>query len=121
MLLAWEHMPRCTGSCQSAQRVEHFAQFLSVLRCSFIHQGELRRGKAQRLVRNSRNGAALVTKVDQLRTLMNDVDARELIHDKPHLFANMLGNTEPLLIVVFAREATLITVNPGNRAVPGNG
>jgi two-component system, OmpR family, heavy metal sensor histidine kinase CusS len=65
-----------------------------------------------------RDDAALVTRVDQLRTLMNDVDVRELIHDKPHLFANMLGNTESLLIVRFPGEAPLITVNPGHRAMP---
>jgi two-component system, OmpR family, heavy metal sensor histidine kinase CusS len=65
-----------------------------------------------------RDDAALLTRVDQLRTLMNDVDVRELIHDKPHLFANMLGNTESLLIVRFPGEAPLITVNPGHRMVP---
>lgn len=65
-----------------------------------------------------RDDAALVTRVDQLRTLMNDVDVRELIHDKPHLFANMLGNTESLLIVGFPGEPPLIAVNPGRRAVP---
>jgi two-component system, OmpR family, heavy metal sensor histidine kinase CusS len=65
-----------------------------------------------------RDDAALVTRVDQLRTLMNDVDVRELIRDKPHLFANMLGNTESLLIVRFPGETPLITVNPGHRKMP---
>jgi len=65
-----------------------------------------------------RDDAALVTRVDQLRTLMNDVDVRALIRDKPHLFANMLGNTESLLIVGFPGETPLIVVNPGHRAVP---
>ncbi|OAJ62140.1 two-component sensor histidine kinase [Paraburkholderia ginsengiterrae] len=65
-----------------------------------------------------RDDGALVTRVDQLRTLMKDVDVRKLIHDKPRLFGNMLGNTESLLIVRFPGEAPLITVNPGNRVVP---
>ncbi|MFP6558728.1 heavy metal sensor histidine kinase [Paraburkholderia sp. B3] len=65
-----------------------------------------------------RDDGALVTRVDQIRTLMNDVDVRELIRDKPHLFANMLGNTESLLVVRSPGETPLITVNPGHRAVP---
>ncbi|MEX3956147.1 heavy metal sensor histidine kinase [Trinickia sp. EG282A] len=65
-----------------------------------------------------RDDAALVTRVDQIRTLLNDADARELIRDKPHLFANMLGNTESLLVVRFPHEAPLISVNPGDRVVP---
>lgn len=65
-----------------------------------------------------RDDGALVTRVDQLRTLMNDVDVRELIRDKPRLFANMLGNTESLLVVGFPGEPPLITVNPGHTAVP---
>jgi two-component system, OmpR family, heavy metal sensor histidine kinase CusS len=65
-----------------------------------------------------RDDAALVTRVDQIRTLMNDADVRELIRDKPHLFANMLGNTESLLIVRSPGEAPLVVVNPGHRTVP---
>ena len=49
-----------------------------------------RKLEAQLIVRDD---AALVTRVDQIRTLMQDVDVRDLIHEKPHLFANMLGNT----------------------------
>ncbi|MPW23347.1 heavy metal sensor histidine kinase [Paraburkholderia sp. CNPSo 3157] len=76
----------------------------------------LYRGLEKQLI--MRDDAALVTRVDQLRTLMNDVDVRELIRDKPHLFANMLGNTESLLIVRVPGETPLITVNPGHRTVP---
>jgi two-component system, OmpR family, heavy metal sensor histidine kinase CusS len=76
----------------------------------------LYRGLEKQLI--VRDDGALLTRVDQLRTLMNDVDVRELIRDKPHLFANMLGNTESLLIVRFPGEAPLITVNPGHRAIP---
>ncbi|WP_414831607.1 hypothetical protein, partial [Bacillus siamensis] len=61
---------------------------------------------------------ALVTRVDQLRTLMQDVDAHDLIRDKPHLFANMLGNTESLLVVGYPGEPPLIQVNPGHARVP---
>jgi two-component system heavy metal sensor histidine kinase CusS len=66
----------------------------------------------------ARDDGALVTRVDQIRTLMQNMDARDLIHEKPHLFANMLGNTESLLIVQAPGEAPLIAVNPGHRAVP---
>jgi len=65
-----------------------------------------------------RDDGALVTRVDQIRTLMRDIDARDLIREKPHLFANMLGNTESLLVVRYADEAPLIVVNPGRTAVP---
>jgi two-component system, OmpR family, heavy metal sensor histidine kinase CusS len=65
-----------------------------------------------------RDDAALVTRVDQIRTLMDDVDVRELIRDRPHLFANMLGNTESLLVVRVPGEAPLIVVNPGQRSIP---
>jgi two-component system heavy metal sensor histidine kinase CusS len=71
--------------------------------------------EAQLMVRDD---AALVTRVDQIRTLMQDVDVRNLIHEKPHLFANMLGNTESLLVLRFAGEPPLIEVNPGRAAVP---
>jgi two-component system heavy metal sensor histidine kinase CusS len=62
--------------------------------------------------------AALVTRVDQIRTLLQDSDARELVQDKPRLFENMLGNSESLLIVQTADGSPLITVNPGHRDVP---
>jgi two-component system heavy metal sensor histidine kinase CusS len=71
--------------------------------------------EAQLMVRDD---AALVTRVDQIRTLMQDVDVRNLINEKPHLFANMLGNTESLLVLRFPGEAPLIEVNPGRTAVP---
>jgi two-component system, OmpR family, heavy metal sensor histidine kinase CusS len=76
----------------------------------------LYRGLERQLI--VRDDAALVTRVDQMRTLMNDMDVRELIRDKPHLFANMLGNTESLLIVRAPGQAPLVTVNPGHRSVP---
>jgi two-component system, OmpR family, heavy metal sensor histidine kinase CusS len=65
-----------------------------------------------------RDDGALVTRVDQLRTLMTNDDVRALIHDKPHLFGNMLGNLESLLIVGVPGETPLVTVNPGNRTMP---
>jgi two-component system heavy metal sensor histidine kinase CusS len=71
--------------------------------------------EAQLMVRDD---AALLTRVDQIRTLMQDVDVRNLVRDKPHLFANMLGNTESLLVLRFPGEAPLIEVNPGHTAVP---
>ena len=65
-----------------------------------------------------RDDAALLTRVDQIRTLLRDVDVIDLIHQKPQLFANMLGNREALLVVRFPGEAPLVEVNPGNNKVP---
>jgi two-component system, OmpR family, heavy metal sensor histidine kinase CusS len=71
--------------------------------------------EAQLIVRDD---GALVTRVDQIRTLMHDVDVRDLIREKPQLFANMLGNTESLLVVRMQDGTPLITVNPGHTTVP---
>lgn len=65
-----------------------------------------------------RDDAALVNRVDQLRTLLRDSDVLDLIHNKPQLFANMLGNHESLLTLKFAGEAPLVEVNPGHSVVP---
>jgi two-component system heavy metal sensor histidine kinase CusS len=65
-----------------------------------------------------RDDGALITRVDQIRTLLRDVDVLDLIHQKPQLFANMLGNTEALLVLKFPGQAPLIEVNPGHTAVP---
>ncbi len=65
-----------------------------------------------------RDDAALVSRVDQIRTLLRDVDLIDLIHQKPQLFANMLGNREALLVLRFPGEAPLIEVNPGGTRVP---
>ena len=65
-----------------------------------------------------RDDAALVTRVDQIRTLLQDADVLNLIHEKPHLFANMLGNHEALLVLKFAGHAPLIEVNPGRTPIP---
>jgi two-component system heavy metal sensor histidine kinase CusS len=65
-----------------------------------------------------RDDAALVTRVEQIRTLLRDVDLLDLIHQKPELFANMLGNREALLVLKFPGQAPLIEVNPGGIAVP---
>ena len=65
-----------------------------------------------------RDDAALVSRVDQIATLLKDLDARKLINEKPHLFANMLGNTESLLIIRYVNGPTLLQVNPLGRAVP---
>ena len=71
--------------------------------------------EAQLMVRDD---GALVTRVDQIRTLMRDMDVRELIREKPRLFANMLGNTESLLVVRYSGEEPLLVVNPAHTAVP---
>lgn len=65
-----------------------------------------------------RDDAALVSRVDQISTLLRDLDARQLIHEKPHLFANMLGNTESLLVIRYVGGPTLLEVNPLKREIP---
>ncbi|MDN5681825.1 MAG: HAMP domain-containing protein, partial [Ewingella sp.] len=65
-----------------------------------------------------RDDAALVSRVDQIGTLLRDLDARQLIHEKPHLFANMLGNTESLLVIRYVGGPTLLEVNPLKRPIP---
>ena len=65
-----------------------------------------------------RDDGALLTRIDQIRTLLRDEDAITLIQQKPHLFANMLGNTESLLVLRFPGQPPLIVVNPGQRPLP---
>jgi two-component system heavy metal sensor histidine kinase CusS len=65
-----------------------------------------------------RDDEALVTRVDQIRTLLQDSTTLQLVHDKPRLFENMLGNREALLVLRFPGEKPLIEVNPGHMAIP---
>jgi len=65
-----------------------------------------------------RDDGALITRVEQIRALLHDEDVLDLIHNKPQLFANMLGNTESLLVLRFPGQTPLIEVNPGNSPVP---
>jgi len=65
-----------------------------------------------------RDDAALISRVDQIRTLLQDLDARQLVREKPHLFGNMLGNTESQLIIRYVGGSTLLEVNPVRRNIP---
>lgn len=65
-----------------------------------------------------RDDAALVNRIDQLRTFLNDSNALELIQTKPALFQNMLGNREALLTITSADQKPLLVVNPGNLPLP---
>ncbi|MDF0732920.1 heavy metal sensor histidine kinase [Pseudomonas entomophila] len=65
-----------------------------------------------------RDDGALLARVEQIRTLLRDLDARQLIDEKPQLFANMLGNTESLLVIRYAGATPLLVVNPGQRPIP---
>ena len=66
----------------------------------------------------ARDDAALLTRVEQIRTLLKDVDLLDMIQRKPQLFGNMLGNREALLILRYPGRQPLIEVNPGHTAVP---
>jgi two-component system heavy metal sensor histidine kinase CusS len=65
-----------------------------------------------------RDDAALVNRVEQIRTLLQDANTMQLVHEKPQLFENMLGNREALLVLRFPGEKPLIEVNPGGVPVP---
>jgi two-component system heavy metal sensor histidine kinase CusS len=65
-----------------------------------------------------RDDAALVTRIDQLRTFLNDSNTLELIRTKPALFQNMLGNREALLTIGAPGQPPLLEVNPGKLHTP---
>ena len=65
-----------------------------------------------------RDDAALISRVDQLRNLLNDSNTLELIKTKPELFQNMLGNRESVLSISAPGQKPLLLVNPGNIDVP---
>lgn len=67
---------------------------------------------------SQRDDAALVARADQLRTLLRDGNALALIHDKPHLFANMLDNREGMLVLRRPGQAPLIEINPSHWSLP---
>ena len=59
-----------------------------------------------------RDDAALLTRIDQIRTLLRAEDAIPLIQQKPRLLANMLANTESLLVLRFLGHPPLTGVKP---------
>ncbi|MGL9773456.1 MAG: hypothetical protein ACR5LG_04625 [Sodalis sp. (in: enterobacteria)] len=61
--------------------------------------------------------AALLNRMNQICTLLLNKDVLALIRTKPRLFANMLGNTESLLVVRFPGQPPLIEVNPGKARI----
>lgn len=65
-----------------------------------------------------RDDTALLNRLDQIRTLVLDEDVQQMLRKKPHLFTNMLGNTESLLVLRFPGQSPLIEVNPGKRPLP---
>lgn len=65
-----------------------------------------------------RDDAALISRVDQLRKLLNDSNTLDLIKTKPELFQNMLGNRESVLSIAAPGQQPLLTVNPGNIDLP---
>lgn len=70
----------------------------------------------QELVR--RDDAALISRVDQLRNLLNDGNTLDLIRTKPELFQNMLGNRESVLSIAAPGQKPLLLVNPANIELP---
>jgi two-component system heavy metal sensor histidine kinase CusS len=76
----------------------------------------LYRGLEKQLI--LRDDAALIARVDQIRTLLKDANTMQLIHEKPQLFRNMMGNQEGLLVIRFADDPPIVAVNPGGMAVP---
>ncbi|WP_085687629.1 MULTISPECIES: heavy metal sensor histidine kinase [unclassified Pseudomonas] len=65
-----------------------------------------------------RDDIQLVSRIDQLRTILNDSNTLELIKTKPALFQNMLGNREALLTISAPGQPPLFVVNPSDLALP---
>ena len=65
-----------------------------------------------------RDDIQLVSRIDQLRTILNDSNTLELIKTKPALFQNMLGNREALLTIGAPGQPPLFVVNPSDLALP---
>jgi two-component system heavy metal sensor histidine kinase CusS len=59
-----------------------------------------------------RDDTALISRVDQLRNLLNDSNTLGLIQTKPELFQNMLGNRESVLSIGAPGQQPLLLVNP---------
>ncbi|WPP00816.1 heavy metal sensor histidine kinase [Pseudomonas sp. HR96] len=76
----------------------------------------LYRGLVNELVR--RDEAALISRVEQLRTFLSDGNVLELIKTKPALFQNMMGNREAVLRISLKGGNTLLETNPGNLHIP---
>lgn len=60
----------------------------------------------------------LISRVNQLRNLLNDSNTLDLIRTKPELFQNMLGNRESVLSIAAPGQKPLLLVNPGNIELP---
>lgn len=65
-----------------------------------------------------RDDIQMVSRIDQLRTILNDSNTLELIQNKPALFQNMLGNREALLTIGAPGQPPLFVVNPSNLTLP---
>ncbi|AZF16916.1 heavy metal sensor histidine kinase [Pseudomonas sp. R3-18-08] len=65
-----------------------------------------------------RDDTALISRVDQLRNLLNDSNTLGLIQTKPELFQNMLGNRESVLSIGAPGQQPLLLVNPANIELP---
>ena len=65
-----------------------------------------------------RDDAALVSRIEQIRVLLQDDATLALVHAKPQVFGNMLGNREALLVLQYPGEAPLFETNPGRIAIP---
>ena len=65
-----------------------------------------------------RDDVQLISRVDQLRNLLNDSNTLDLIKTKPELFQNMLGNRESVLSIAAPGQKPLLLVNPANIDLP---
>jgi two-component system heavy metal sensor histidine kinase CusS len=65
-----------------------------------------------------RDDIALISRVEQIRVLLQDSNTLDMIHQKPRLFENMLGNTEGVLILRFPGQKPLIDINPSKVPIP---
>lgn len=65
-----------------------------------------------------RDDKAILNRVEQIRTLLEDHNTMQLVYDKPRLFENILGIRDGLLILGHPGQAPLINYNPIGMPVP---
>jgi len=65
-----------------------------------------------------RDDQALLGRLERMRALLDDSDSIEVLRQRPHLYSNMLGNQESLLLMLDERQQVLIEINPTQLHIP---
>lgn len=65
-----------------------------------------------------RDDQMLHGRLERMQTLLDDAESIAMLHQRPQLYANMLGNRDSLLWILDAEGRVLIDVNPSDLPVP---